>query len=171
MSLLYSMEQANALIRENEKRKRYFTKTISPRFADCIYERRIHFSKLFEFYEMARFDILNDLYEFRRKKTGQEQLSGLGNFVVVRVQCDCREALHHTRTQDITIKTALVVHQKPLLEFEQLAFDEDSGELLMEANIRIAIVDDTFHKAENWESNTLLAILEFINTYGKEEPL
>ena len=63
MSLKYSIDQVNDLIRENEKRKRYFTKIISPRFSDCIYERKIHFSKIFEFFEMARFDIMHDFYE------------------------------------------------------------------------------------------------------------
>lgn len=169
MSLKYSIDQVNNLIRENEKRKRYFTKTITPRFSDCIYERKIHFSKIFEFFEIARFDIMRDFYEFCETKTQRNTNISLGNFVVVRVQCENYEALNMPIHENVAIKTALVVHQKPLLEFEQIATENRCNQLLVKSNIKIAIVDTYFNKVENWDDDILLAMLEFVNTYGKEE--
>ena len=169
MSLKYSIDQANDLIRENEKRKRYFTKTISPRFSDCIYERKIHFSKFFEFFEMARFDIMHDFYDFYETKTQPNKNISLGNFVVVRVQCENYEPLNISIHGNVTIKTALIVHQKPLLEFGQIATENQHNQSLIKANIKIAIVDASFNKVENWDDDILLAMLEFINTYGKGE--
>lgn len=171
MSLKYSIDQASELIRENEKRKLYFSKTISPRFSDCIYNQKIHFSKIFEFFEMARFDIMHDFYDFYTEKLELDKKITLGKFVVVRVLCENYEALNMPIYGDVEIKTALIVHQKPLLEFEQIAYENQSGQSLMKANIRIAIVDNSFNKLDNWDDDILLAMLEFINTYGKEKQI
>lgn len=171
MSLNYSIDQASDLIRENEKRDREFPfiKVISPRFSDCIYERKIHFSKFFEFFEMARFDIMHDFYDFYETKKQPNKNISLGNFVVVRVQCENYEPLNTSIHGDVTIKSALIVHQKPLLEFEQIAVENQHNHTLIKANIKIAIVDTFFNKVENWDYDILLAMLEFINTYGKEK--
>jgi acyl-CoA thioesterase FadM len=169
MNLNFSIDQTNDLIRKNEKRKRYFLKKISPRFSDCVYERKIHFSKIFEFFEMARFDIMHSFYDFYQQKKQFNENVNLGSFVVVRVQCENYEMLNTPIYGDITIKTALIVHQKPLLEFDQTAFENENNQPLIKANIKIAIVDTYFNKVENWDSDVLLVMLEFINTYGKEE--
>lgn len=169
MSLNHSIERVKDLIRENEKRKWYFTKIISPRFSDCIYKQKIHFSKIFEFFEMARFDIMHDFYDFCEIKTQPNKNINLGNFVVVRVQCENYERSNMPIYGNISIKTALIVHQKPLLEFEQIATENQHNDTLMKANIKIAIVDAAFNKVENWDDTILLAMLEFINTYAEEK--
>lgn len=169
MNLKYSIDQVSDLIRENEKRKLYFTKTIAPRFSDCIYDRKIHFSKIFEFFEMARFDIMHEFYDFYKEKSDMNKDISLGKFVVVRVLCENYEALNMPVYGNIETKTALIVHTKPLLEFEQIAYESRDYQPLIKANIRIAIVDDSFNKVDNWDDDILLAMLEFINTYGKEK--
>lgn len=161
------MNQAKDLIMDNEKRRRYFIKKITPRFSDCMHESKIHFSKIFEFFEMARFDIMHNFYNFYQKKKQLNENTNLGNFVVVRVRCENYEALNKSVYGDITIKTALIVHQRPLLEFEQIAVESEHNQSLLKANIKIAIVDAAFNKTENWNSDILLAMLEFINVYGK----
>ena len=142
MSSNYSIEQINEMIRKNEKKKKFFAKKIHLRFSDFVYKR----SKLNE-------DI------------------NLGNFVVVRVQCDSYKTLNVSIYSDIQVKTILTIHQKPLLEFEQVAFECENNLPLIRANIKIAIVDNAFEKVEEWDRDILLAILEFINIYGKEEEI
>ena len=169
MTLNDSMENISERIREQEKNKRYFYKTILPRFSDCIYDGKIHFAKIFEFFEMARFDIMHQFYDFYQKKQASQERVNLGSFVVVRIQCDNGEKLQEPVAGEILIKTALTVHPKPLLEFEQIAVSSSTGEILTKANIKIAIVDAEFRTVEVWEQEILLAMLEFIFTYGKED--
>lgn len=170
MSSNYSSEQINELIRDNERRKKYFFTLIKPRFSDYVYDNKIHFSKLFEFFEMARFEIMHDFYDFCNEKHQGADAENLGNFVVVRILSESFDALENSALGEISVRTALIVHQKPLLEFEQTAFNKDA-EPLIKANIKIAIVDKDLKKAESWNREILLAILEFINLKGKEEIL
>ncbi len=170
MSSNYSSEQINELIRENERRKRYFVTKIKPRFSDYVYDNKIHFSKLFEFFEMARFEIVHGFYNFCREEHQGSDAENLGNFVVVRINSESFEALESSARGEISVKTALIVHQKPLLEFEQTAFNENGCQLI-KANIKIAIVNKDLKKAESWDRDILLAMLEFINLKGKEEIL
>ncbi len=171
MSSNYSIEQINEMIRKNEKKKKFFAKKIHLRFSDYIYDRKIHFSKLFEFFEMSRFDIMHNFYDFVYKRSKLNEDINLGNFVVVRVQCDSYKTLNVSIYSDIQVKTILTIHQKPLLEFEQVAFECENNLPLIRANIKIAIVDNAFEKVEEWDRDILLAILEFINIYGKEEEI
>ncbi len=170
MSSNYSSEQILELIRDNERRKRYFFTEIKPRFSDFMYDDKIHFSKLFEFFEMARFEIMHSFYDFCREEHQGTDAENLGNFVVVRINSESFEALENSARGEITVKTALIVHQKPLLEFEQTAFNENACPLI-KANIKIAIVNKNLKKAESWDGKVLLAMLEFINLKGKEENL
>lgn len=169
MNSHYSTEQIQQLIRQNEKKKKSFTKKISPRFSDCIYDKKIHLSKILEFFEMSRFDIMHDFYDFVYERRTLHESINLGNFVVVRLQCDSYETRNNSIGGDIQVKTVLIIHQKPLLEFEQVAFDCEQHLPLARANIKIAIVDDTFAKVEEWDKGILLEMIEFIHTYGKEE--
>lgn len=171
MSLNYSSDQINELIRQNEKVKKYFYKEISPRFSDCIYNGKIHLSKYFEFFEMARFDIMHGFYDYYKNKKELNGDISLGSFVVVRIQCENYSGLNVSFCKDVQVKTALIIHQKPLLEFEQTAFTDNGDLPSVKANIKIAIVDSSFQKVDNWDKDVLLAMLEFINAYGKEELL
>ena len=156
------------MIRANEKHKKYFYKTIEPRFSDCIYDRRMHYSKMFEFFEMARFDIMHAFYDFYQKRSNCTGDVSLGSFVVVRLQCENFEALTRPVLGSVGIKTSLTVHQKPLLEFEQHAYNA-SGEPLTQASMKLAIVDPTFRTVDVWDRDVLIAMLEFIDTHGKED--
>lgn len=156
------------MIRTNEKHKKYFYKTIEPRFSDCIHDRKMHYSKMFEFFEMARFDIMHAFYDFYQKRVNCTEDVSLGSFVVVRLQCENFEALTRPVFGQVGIKTSLTVHQKPLLEFEQLAYNA-SGEPLTQANMKLAIVDLSFRTVDEWDKDVLLAMLEFIDTHGKED--
>lgn len=171
MNLDYSIDQINELIRQNEKTKKYFTKDVSPRFSDRIYSKKIHLSKFFEFFEMARFDIMYSFCDFCKKRFATDDAVDLGKFVVVRVQCESFEEINMPVSGDVKIITALIIHQKPLLEFEQIACTYENCLPLIKANTKIAIVDATFEKINDWNKNILLAMLEFIHTYGKEKLL
>ena len=171
MNLNYSIDRLDELIRENEKGTKHFKKLITPRFSDCIYGRKIHFSKIFEFFEMARFDIMNSFYLYYKHRKNYGESINLGNFVVVRVQCDKYEALERPIYGDVSIETTLIIHNSPLLEFDQIAYDVDSGEMMFKANIRIAIVDETYGKVVSPDRDVLTAMLEFINLYGKEKTI
>ncbi len=140
MNLDYSIDQINELIRENEKIRKYFTKDVSPRFSDCIYSKKIHISKFFDFFEMARFDIMYSFCDFYKKKFIADETVDLGKFVVVRVQCESFEDINMPINGDVKIITALIIHQKPLLEFEQIACTHQNCLPLIKANIKIAIV-------------------------------
>ncbi len=169
MSLNGASVNITELIRENEQYRKYFYKTIDPRFSDRIYDGRIHYSKIFEFFEMARFDIMHGFYDFYQAKKSCESEPDLGSFVVVRVQCENFEALSRPVEGAIEIKTALTVHLKPLLEFEQTALCKGSGNVLTQVSMKIAIVDKSFKTVDQWEEEILLAMLEFIQSYGKED--
>lgn len=169
MSLSGASVNLTEMIRENEQHRKYFYKTIEPRFSDRIYDGRIHFSKIFEFFEMARFDIMHGFYDFYQTKKPCETKPDLGSFVVVRVQCENSEALSRPVEGALEIKTALTVHLKPLLEFEQIALCKDDGNVLTRVDMKIAIVDKSFKTVEVWDEEILLAMLEFIQSYGKED--
>lgn len=168
MSLSDSSMNIAEMIRRNEKHKKYFYKTIEPRFSDCIYDRKMHYSKMFEFFEMARFDIMHAFYDFYQKRANCTEDVSLGSFVVVRLQCENFEALTKPVSGSVRIKTSLTVHQKPLLEFDQLAINS-VGEPLTQANMKLAIVGPSFKTVEVWDNDILLAMLEFIDTHGKED--
>ncbi len=167
---MYSSVQIAEMIRENENNKRYFYTEISPRFSDYMYDSRLHVSKIFEFFEMARFEVMNDFFDFFGKMRADGNKPNFGNFVVVRVKCDNFDCLNSPKSGKISIKTALTVHQKPLLEFDQAAFT-DENQMLTKANIKIATVDRNSKTLENWGNDVLTAMLEFIKTKGKEELL
>ena len=169
MSLSGASANIAEMIRENEQHRKYFYKTIDPRFSDRIYDGRIHFSKIFEFFEMARFDIMHGFYDFFQSKKLCETEPDLGSFVVVRVQCENSQALFRPVEGGLVIKTALTVHQRPLLEFEQIALSRDGGTVLSQVDMKIAIVDKSFKTMEAWDEEILLAMLEFIQSYGKED--
>ncbi len=168
MNLNYSADQINEWILQNEKIKRVFYQEIHPRFSDCIYNRKIHFSKYFEFFEMARFEIMLLFYDYLKEKKTSDAPPSLGNFVVVRASFESYPDLGLPVNGFVKIKTAFIIHHKPLLEFEQTAFTK-SGNPCVKANIKIAIVNEKFEKIENWERDILGAMLAFTNQYGKEE--
>lgn len=118
---------------------------------------------------MARFDIMHGFYDFYQTKKPCESKPDLGNFVVVRVQCENFEALSRPVEGAVEIKTALTVHLKPLLEFEQIAMCKGEGSLLNQVSMKIAIVDKNSKTVETWDEEILLAMSEFIQTYGKED--
>ena len=177
MSLHYSTAQVHNLIRQNEQTKKFFYKKYLLRFSDCIYDGKIHFSKYFEFFEMARFDLMHTFYSYLKSKKldgnkqfGRDKLE-LGNFIVVRVSFNSYSNLELLVKDSVNIKTALIIHQKPLLEFEQIAFTESNPKPCVKANIKIAIVNEFFHKVDNWDHDILCAMIEFINAYGREDDI
>ena len=169
MSLSGSSVNITEMIRENEQHKKYFFKIVEPRFSDRIYDGKIHYSKIFEFFEMARFDIMHAFYDFFKKRSNCDGEIRLGSFVVVRVQCENFDALQKPIDGKIEIKTALTVHQRPLLEFEQTALQCDKNIPLTKTSMKLAIIDDHFKTVEKWDDEILLAMLEFIQTHGKED--
>ena len=159
--------QIQTLLRMNAKNKKYFFKKIDDRFSDYIDGRQLHFSKLFEFFEMARFELMEDFYDYYRNKRPTEEDLNLGKFVVGRIQSETYEALYEEIKDEITIKTNLKVRHIPLLEFEQIAYR--GKEKLFCANVKVIMVDDHLNKIETWNPNVLETMLEFIESKGKEE--
>ncbi len=167
MNSKYSIQEINEMIRKNEHQKRYFHKTISPRFADKTYNQRIHISKYYEFFEMARFDIMQEFYNFLKNETKTDKDVNLGNFVVVRTNADIISDVSISGGKNIDLYTALIIHNRPLLEFEQIAYDENSQNAIVKANIKIAIVNERFEKVEDWNQQILCCMLDFINKFGE----
>ncbi len=167
----YDLQALHSRIHENEKHKRYFMKEITPRFADSIYQHRVHFSKFFEFFEMARFDIMHGFSDVFCAKTGRTGAVSIGNFVVVRANAEQFQTPQLTDSDHIRIATALILHQKPLLEFEQLAFLSSSDRPVIQANLKIAIVDENFTTVDRWDLEILDAMLDYIEQHGEEMKL
>lgn len=157
-----------AYLKKHRQNEKYFTNEISYRFSDCMDGNRIHFSKLFEFFEMARFDIMEQFYTFYQKKKKEERID-LGNFVVIRIQSEISEAIEKRMNENILVKTNLIVHHKPLFEFKQIAYCQK--EQLLEAKVKVVLVDQNMQTVQDWDLNVLSAILEFVDQKGKEESL
>lgn len=167
MNLKLMDKELQELLKANEKNKKVFTSEISVRFSDCIYGHQLHFSKIFEFFEMARFEIMEEFYTFYQEKKKSDKKINLGSFVVVRVQSEIHEALKKESTEDIQVKTNLLVRHKPMFEFKQIA--KRQGEKIVEAKVKVVLVDEKMNKVENWDLDVLKAILEFVDQKGKEE--
>lgn len=154
-------------LKANEKNKKLFTSDITVRFSDCIYGHQLHFSKIFEFFEMARFEIMEEFYAFYQEKKKTNKKINLGSFVVVRVQSEIFDGLKEESLENIQVKTNLLVRHKPMFEFKQAAYRQ--GEKIVEAKVKVVLVDEKMNKVENWDLDVLRAILEFIDQKGKEE--
>ncbi len=166
MSLQVINHDIQENLKKNRQKNKFFPYEISYRFSDCIYEHHIHFSKFFEFFEMARFDVMTQFMDFYQKKTKSKEQIDLGNFVVIRIQSEMSEAIEKSLSENIQIKTNLFVHHKPLLEFQQIAYCQK--EKLLEAKVKVVLVDEKMHKVEDWDLDILSAILEFIEEKGRE---
>lgn len=116
-----------------------FVYRISDRFADYVAGSVVHVSKYFEFFELARFDVLRLFREYLSNQCKADNLSDCF-FVVVKV--DFSEMCILCKGTHFWVETELLIDKIPVLEFRQsIRSDTDC---YCEASIKTAIVSNDF---------------------------
>lgn len=141
-------ESGKQAFQEQKARRYYFFTHIQPRFSDLIQGQRLHFSKCYEFFEMARFDVLERFRQSEWSAVSKDSLNGL-LFLVVRT-----EYTQHRQWEGkhpIRIKTRLLVQKMAVLEFEQELLDETSSTPYVSAVIKVAVVKQDLRRIADWE--------------------
>lgn len=135
-----------------------------PRFSDLISNEEIHPSKLFEFFEMARFDVLS-------RFQGSAQITGdnlrrtrQARYVVAKADFNQLRTWHGRGK--MTIRTRLVVNSIPMMEFYHRVFDE-AQTCYAEATVKIAAVDEQIRLLPDWESSICGQMSQFIINKGE----
>lgn len=149
---------------EQKRQAYYFYLDIFPRFSDLVSGSEIHPSKLFEFFEMARFDVLSRFQS--SAQISEENLLRTRQAQYVVAKADFNQ-LHpwHGRGR-MTIQTRLTVNNIPMMEFSHRVLDE-SRAVCAEATVKIAAVDEEFHLFQDWERSICGQMSRFIITKGE----
>ena len=141
-------ESGKQAFQEQKARRYYFFTHIQPRFSDLIQGQRLHFSKCYEFFEMARFDVLERFRQSEWSPVSKDSLNGL-LFLVVRTEYTQHRQWEGKRP--IRIKTRLLVQKMAVLEFEQELLDETSSTPYVSAVIKVAVVKQDLRRIADWE--------------------
>lgn len=152
---------AQALAAQSEH-ARYFDFCIETRFADFICGGQLHCSKQFEFFEMARFDVLQQYEQFLARE-GYDALRTEAHpvfFVVAKT--DYTNIRPVTRAEKVLVRTRLIVQNIPVLEFHQALLQANSSHVCAEAVIKIAIVDENMATIRNWTQSIQRSMLMFV---------
>lgn len=135
-----------------------------PRFSDLISNEELHPSKLFEFFEMARFDVLSR-FQGSAQITG-ENLRRTQQARYVVAKADFNQLRTWRGRGKMTIQTRLVVNSIPMMEFYHRVFDE-AQTCYAEATVKIAAVDEQIRLLPDWESSICGQMSQFIINKGE----
>ncbi len=156
-------ESGKQAFQEQKARRYYFFTHIQPRFSDLIQGQRLHFSKCYEFFEMARFDVLERFRQSEWSPVSKDSLNGL-LFLVVRTEYTQHRQWEGKRP--IRIKTRLLVQKMAVLEFEQELLDETSSTPYVSAVIKVAVVKRDLRRIADWEDTFAPVMSMFVVQNG-----
>lgn len=149
-----------------QKEARWFYLPVEPRFADLNHDGTMHVSKVLEFFEMSRFDVLRQFRSSVYSAVRDEELDQVF-FLVVRADITPHKPWQGQRP--LRVKTRLVVQKTPMLEFHQQLLDADSEEPYVSAVLKIAIVQKNMQRVENWEQEFVPGMSLFVVNQGRKE--
>lgn len=156
-------ESEKQAFQEQKARGYYFFTHIQPRFSDLIQGQRLHVSKCYEFFEMARFDVLERFRQSEWASISKESLNGL-LFLVARTQYT--QHRQWVGERPIRIKTRLLVQRLAVLEFEQELLDETSSEPYASATVKVAAVKQDLQRVTDWEDTFAPVMSMFVVQNG-----
>lgn len=148
---------------EQSQKARWFETTFQTRFADYVHGGKLHCAKCFEFFEMARFDLLSRFKLILDESSAEHMMEYF--FLVAKV--DYERIQEPLRSGYIKIRTRLLVQSSPVLEFTQELLDPVTGEVSIKATVKVAMVDQNMRMVTHWQGTILQQILEFVT--AKEE--
>ncbi|MCI7813782.1 MAG: hypothetical protein MR543_08945 [Robinsoniella sp.] len=147
--------------------KRYgFEFEVKTRFADFFGGGSLHFSKCFEYFEMARFDIL-ELFESYRAARGRRDSMEKIYFVVVKA--DYEKMDNVGMCGNLRVQTQLIVEKIPYLGFRQSLTDMDGREIYAKTEMKIALVDQEMRRIERWKEELFFDMISFVKDMGRRE--
>lgn len=155
------------LLLENRKQDSYFYSNIPFRFSDYMYNGEIQLSKCFDIFEMARFQFLDGFQQYLNCKENNNILFGQMLFCVIKVEYNKHVPL--IMNQDVRVKSYLMVDRIPILTFRQQLTAREDGVIYNEANIKIALVDESMHAVKQWRDEDLINILNYIQDKTEKE--
>lgn len=141
---------------------RCFDELITTRFADFICGGQLHCSKQFEFFEMARFEVLRQYEQFLARRSYPALRTPEQPIFFVVAKADYTSLRPVLQTPEIWIRTRLMVQNIPVLEFRQALLLPKTQEICAEAVIKIAIVDHNMAMIQNWTQSIQQSMLAFV---------
>ena len=156
-------ESGKQAFQEQKAQRYYFFTHLQPRFSDLIQGQRLHFSKCYEYFEMARFDVLERFRQSEWSAVSKNSLNGL-LFLVVRTEYTQHRQWEGKRP--IRIKTRLLVQKMAVLEFEQELLDETSSTPYASAVIKVAAVKQDLQRIADWEDTFAPVMSMFVVQNG-----
>ena len=120
----------------NRKMKEYVEHEVHLRFSDFGYDGSLQPTKVCMFFEYARFQIAKDahLFECFYEIDSEDEVQ----FPVVEMECEYLKPIYSD--MELITKTTLSPSSLPRLDFYQSIVDKNSGELLVYASVKVAIV-------------------------------
>ena len=148
-------ESEKQAFQEQKARRYYFFTHIQPRFSDLIRGERLHVSKCYEFFEMARFDVLE---RFRQSEWSAVSKDSLNDMLFLVVRTEYTQHRQWAGKRPIRIKTRLLVQKMAVMEFEQELLDETSSAPYASATVKVAAVKQNLQRITDWE-NTFVPVM------------
>lgn len=156
-------ESEKQAFQEQKARRYYFFTHIQPRFSDLIRGERLHVSKCYEFFEMARFDVLE---RFRQSEWSAVSKDSLNDMLFLVVRTEYTQHRQWTGKRPIRIKTRLLVQKMAVMEFEQELLDETSSAPYASATVKVAAVKQNLQRITDWEDTFVPVMSMFVVQNG-----
>lgn len=158
--------EVEALFLEIHEKKYYFYFKVKTRFSDFFGEGFLHFSKCFEYFEIARFDILDRFQKYRMEKHRSKKIEKI-YFVVVKANYEHMQNL--SVCDEVTIKTRLIVEKIPYLKFRQMLMDVETSQVYAKADLKIALLDQEMKGIKKWDEEVFFDMISCVKDLGKKE--
>ena len=137
-----------------------FVYQVSDRFADYVAGSVVHVSKYFEFFELARFDVLRLFREFLSHQCKSDKLN---DYIFVVVKVDYSEMIILRKGRHFWVETELLIDKFPILDFQQSVRSET--DCYCEALIKTAILSNDFKLLHDSESILKNQLEEFLSSH------
>lgn len=120
----------------NIEMDQYVEHELPSRFSDYGFDGGLQVSKVCMYFEYSRFEIAKDvkLFEYFYEMDSQDEVF----YPVIEMECEYIKPIY-TDTE-LVIQTTLVPPVLPRLDFAQRLVDKKSGEVLVCAKVKVAIV-------------------------------